>query len=296
MLSPLRVSTSREEEQTTGIRRRIAESGIVPPGTGASLRTQERQIAPQEPMALVESDANNERWRAHRPPPDGRTAPSTRASMTPPSKVAYISAVPAKGALSDAGVLTQESTETREQQEQARLVQGSANIAGFDDVVREHGSYLWRLLRRLGVREADVDDVWQETFIVVHRNLGGFEGRSSLRTWLSSIAIRVVSDYRNRAHRRHEQTTDEVPDGGQPATQDQTLLQKQRLAVLDKLLRELKPEQREVLVLYEFGELPMSEVARAVGCPVQTAYSRLNAAKRFLETSVKRFAATQGAQ
>jgi len=182
------------------------------------------------------------------------------------------------------------------QDEQSKLAQGSANIAGFDDVVREHGSYLWRLLRRLGVREADVDDAWQETFIVVHRKLPEFEGRSALRTWLSAIAIRVVIDYRNRAHRRHEQATDEVPDRGQPATQDHAVLQKQRLALLDKLLRELKPEQREVLVLYEFGELPMSEVARAIGCPVQTAYSRLNAARRFLETSVRRSAAARGAQ
>src|SRR5688572_24089780 len=58
----------------------------------------------------------------------------------------------------------------------------------FDSVVAEHGPYLWRVLRRIGVRTADVEDVLQETFIVVHRKLDGFEGRASVRTWLSAIA------------------------------------------------------------------------------------------------------------
>src|SRR5688500_19000937 len=48
----------------------------------------------------------------------------------------------------------------------------------FEAVVAEHGPYLWRVLRRLGVHAADVEDVWQETFLVVHRKLEGFEGRS----------------------------------------------------------------------------------------------------------------------
>jgi RNA polymerase sigma-70 factor, ECF subfamily len=88
----------------------------------------------------------------------------------------------------------------------------------FEAVVAEHGPYIWRVLRRLGVRESDVEDVWQETFIVVHRKLGAFEGRSQLRTWLSAIAVRVASDYRSRAHRRREQATDEFPDdsNGEP--------------------------------------------------------------------------------
>ncbi|MDB4986261.1 MAG: hypothetical protein JWN04_1439, partial [Myxococcaceae bacterium] len=133
----------------------------------------------------------------------------------------------------------------------------------FDAVVAEHGPYIWRVLRRLGVRPSDVEDVWQETFIVVHRKLDAFEGRSQLRTWLSAIAVRVASDYRNRAHRRREQATDEVPDGGTAASQHDDLVEQERRALLDRLIGELKPEQREVIVLYEFAELPMQEVAEA---------------------------------
>jgi RNA polymerase sigma-70 factor (ECF subfamily) len=164
----------------------------------------------------------------------------------------------------------------------------------FDAVVAEHGPYVWRVLRRLGVRAADVDDVWQETFIVVHRKLGGFEGRSSLRTWLSAIAVRVASDYRNRAHRRREQATDDVPENPSEASQHEDLVDRERRALLDQLISELKAEQREVLVLYEFAELPMQEVAEALGCPLQTAYSRLHAARRALEQAARREAARRG--
>lgn len=160
----------------------------------------------------------------------------------------------------------------------------------FEAVVAEHGPYLWRVLRRLGVRAADIEDVWQETFIVVHRKLGGFEGRSSLRTWLSAIAVRVASDYRSRAHRRREQATDDLPETSADAgnSQHDELVERQRRELLDRLIAELKPDQREVLVLYEFGELPMPEVAEALGCPLQTAYSRLHAARKALEQAARR--------
>ena len=57
-------------------------------------------------------------------------------------------------------------------------------------------------LLKHGVREADVPDVCQETFVVVHRKLAEFEGRSALKTWIYGICARTASDYRRRAHVR----------------------------------------------------------------------------------------------
>jgi RNA polymerase sigma-70 factor (ECF subfamily) len=166
----------------------------------------------------------------------------------------------------------------------------------FNAVVASHGPYVWRVLRRLGVRAADIEDVWQETFIVVHRKLDGFEGRSQLRTWLSAIAVRVASDYRSRAYRRREQATENLPDDGLEASQHEDLMDRERRILLDRLLSELKPEQREVIALYEFAELPMQEVAAALGCPLQTAYSRLHAGRRALEQAARREAARRGSR
>jgi RNA polymerase sigma-70 factor (ECF subfamily) len=67
----------------------------------------------------------------------------------------------------------------------------------FADVYETHFAFVWRSARRLGAPALTVDDVVQETFVIVHRRLGEFEGRSSLKTWLFGIVLNVV-----RAHRR----------------------------------------------------------------------------------------------
>ena len=65
-------------------------------------------------------------------------------------------------------------------------------------------------------------------------------------------------------------------------------------SVLDAILDELDESKRAVFVLYELEELPMAEVAAAVGCPLQTAYSRLHSARATVESAVKRRRAREG--
>jgi RNA polymerase sigma-70 factor (ECF subfamily) len=59
-------------------------------------------------------------------------------------------------------------------------------------------------------------------------------------------------------------------------------------AVVDEVLDGLDEDKRAVFTLYEIEELPMKEVAEALGCPLQTAYARLYAARRQFEASLRR--------
>lgn len=158
----------------------------------------------------------------------------------------------------------------------------------FAELFREHSRYVWRVLRRLGVPERDAADATQEVFVVVHRNLAGFEGRSSVRTWIYGICIRVASDYRKRAHVRRESPSDTLPETLDEPGQEREMELRRRRAQLDALLDELDEEKRAVIVLFEIEELPMAEVAEAVGCPVQTAYSRLYKAREMMRSAQKR--------
>lgn len=161
----------------------------------------------------------------------------------------------------------------------------------FREIFGEHSRYVWRVLRRLGVPERDVPDVAQEVFVVVHRNLPGFEGRSTVRTWIYGICIRLASDHRKRAHVRREAPSDELPDHAaavQEPLQEDALEMRQRRAALDAILDELDEDKRAVVVLFEIEQLPMEEVAEAVGCPVQTAYSRLYKAREMMRSAVQR--------
>jgi RNA polymerase sigma-70 factor (ECF subfamily) len=169
-------------------------------------------------------------------------------------------------------------------------------VPPLSELVREHTPYVWRVLRSLGVRETDIEDVCQETFIVVHRRLHTFEGRASLRSWIYGIALRVVSDYRNKAHRRREVLTSDPPDTLSSPVQETLLESKRAWHALDRLLARLSEEQREVFVLYELEEMSMREVSEIIGCPLQTAYSRLHAARKLVQDRLKRLRADGAAR
>lgn len=147
------------------------------------------------------------------------------------------------------------------------------------EVFREYAPFVWRTLRRLGVRDADVDDVCQEVFVVVFRRLDSFEERSSLRTWLYGISVRVASDYRRRA--MHREVATEEP-AGVPLDPHARIQSREALARLDGILENLDDDKRAVFVLYEIEQLTMAEVAEALQCPLQTAYSRLHAARKYV--------------
>lgn len=154
------------------------------------------------------------------------------------------------------------------------------------EVFRELAPFVWRALVRLGVAERDVDDACQEVFMVVHRKLPEFEGRSTVRTWVYGIAVRVASDYRKRGHVRREVMTDEVPDGASKEDPHVDAARREARKTLDRILDTLDEDKRTVFVLYEIEQVTMAEVAEAVGCPLQTAYSRLHAARKIVEAQI----------
>ena len=63
---------------------------------------------------------------------------------------------------------------------------------------------VWRMLRRFGVSERDVQDKAQKVFLIAFQKLDSFEGRSSIKTWLCGITLRVAADYRKGAAHRRE--------------------------------------------------------------------------------------------
>jgi RNA polymerase sigma-70 factor (ECF subfamily) len=156
-------------------------------------------------------------------------------------------------------------------------------VPAFAEVFHTYSTFVWRVLLRLGVAEADVEDVAQEVFLGVHRNLARFEGRCSVRTWVYGICHRRAVDYRRRANVRPELVTAEPPEQGGDAAQEQDLDLAQARRHLQQVLDDLDEDKRAVFVLFEIEGIPMEEVAEIVGCPLQTAYSRLYAARRRVE-------------
>ena len=163
-----------------------------------------------------------------------------------------------------------------------------ATVTDFTTVFSEYAPFVLRVLRHLGVPTADLQDQAQEAFVAVFRALPSFAGRSSLRTWVYGICVHVASNYRRRAYVRRERSVSEPPEQVQAADQDEAFERSQGWPALRRLLDTLDAEKREVFVLYELEELSMREVAEACGCPLQTAYSRLHAARDLLRDAWER--------
>lgn len=160
-------------------------------------------------------------------------------------------------------------------------VHATASSRSSADIFREHGAFVWRLLRRLGVPAADLDDLTQEVFISVHRSLDRYEERNQLKAWLYRICVRQASRHRRNlppaSHVDPDQLMESANAGPEAALRDQ-----EQRANFERLLGVLDEERRTVFVLYEIEELSMHEVAQAVGCPLPTAYSRLRSARKLV--------------
>ncbi len=162
----------------------------------------------------------------------------------------------------------------------------AAGPSAFDALYEEHFDFVWRSLRRMGIQESHLDDGVQEVFVVAHRKLGEFEGRSSPRTWLFGIARRVASEFRrwNRRKNQHDALPEAVLDDA-PTPQEQAE-RREALRVLDQCLGAIQDERREVFVLMELESMTAPEVAEATGVPLNTVYSRLRLARAEFERAV----------
>jgi len=145
---------------------------------------------------------------------------------------------------------------------------------------------IWRTLRRLGVTMAQLDDAAQDVFVVVHRRLPEFDGRS-LRGWLYAIAVRVASDYRRGAFQRRAlpldpSLVDPAPDPGRSSELNESV------RLLHTLLGELSEPKRTAFVLAELEELSVPEIAEALGENLNTVYSRVRIARAEFEAALRR--------
>jgi RNA polymerase sigma-70 factor (ECF subfamily) len=147
----------------------------------------------------------------------------------------------------------------------------------FHVLVDRHAQSLYRLAVSLTGQPVDAEDIVQETFAGAFRGMAKFEGRSSVKTWLTRILFTQAAQWRrNRAGRVMGSIEHAEPAGsGQSASVEARL-------DLQTALRRLSPEHREVLVLRELQGLSYEEVAEVLGIPRGTVESRLHRARREL--------------
>ena len=167
---------------------------------------------------------------------------------------------------------------------------GNARSMTLEEIYEKHVDFVWRTLRRMGVPHGDLGDAVQSVFLTVHRSLSGFEGRSSITTWLFTVCRSVARERRNSSHLRHEVFDQIVLDTEVDLRADVAALveRREQVALLESLLDRLDVDQRNVLVLFELESLSGEEIGEALSIPLGTVYSRLWAARKAFRQALAR--------
>lgn len=146
---------------------------------------------------------------------------------------------------------------------------------------------VFNLISHIVENPADASDVLQEVFVKVFKGIKGFNGESSLRTWIYRIAVHEASNHRRSWIRRHWREPFSVDDTESPSaalasesasnerTPYQVVEQAEREVIVKRALASLAPPYRAVVVLREVEELPYEEIAQVLGIAEGTVKSRL---------------------
>lgn len=157
----------------------------------------------------------------------------------------------------------------------------------FDEVYASHVGFVWRVLRACGVAPEQLEDAAQDVFVVVHRRLPEFEGRSAITTWLFAITRRVAARHRRRS----------APPAGAPVVELEAVtdsdpfadfVRSEAAATIAAILDRMTEERRIVFVLVELEQLSVADVARLLGINANTAHSRLRLARAEFTAAFRR--------
>jgi RNA polymerase sigma-70 factor (ECF subfamily) len=158
---------------------------------------------------------------------------------------------------------------------------GDGRVASRPDVeqiYREHHTFVWRVVRRLGVPTDLVDDVVQEVFVVVHRRR-------------DELARRIAARARERAVAT---TTLQLVPRADPRPDAETrLATEQKAEVVRRALDAMDEDKRMTFVLAEVEGMTMPEVAECLGVNLNTAYARQRAALKLVRAAIARHQARE---
>jgi len=152
-----------------------------------------------------------------------------------------------------------------------RIARGE--LAAFETFYRGYFDRLGRFLGLMTSQPALVEEVLNDTMLVVWKRARSFNGQSKVSTWLFAIAYRTaLKALRGRDEPVQEPEAERVADEG--VGPERRHAEREAREALARALDGLSHEQRSVLVLTYFHDLPYAEIALIVDCPVDTVKTR----------------------
>lgn len=166
-------------------------------------------------------------------------------------------------------------------QELTRKVAGG-DMRAFEEVYRRHHRRVYGLCLRMTQNVADAEDLTQEVFVHLFRQIGSFRGEAAFTTWLHRLtANHVLMHFRKKRRARREVATE---DGMTPEPVFKSRGAAGPMPVLDHMalsnaIAQLAPGYRAVFILHDIEGYEHEEIARILGCNAGTSKSQLHKAR-----------------
>jgi RNA polymerase sigma-70 factor (ECF subfamily) len=180
----------------------------------------------------------------------------------------------------------EQSMQTTADEDLVRRIAGADRLA-MQALFSRHHVRVYRFVLRLTRNPTIAEDIISDVFLDVWRQAGRFEGRSTVSTWLLSIArFKAISVLRrNREQELDDEMAETIED---PADDPEVDLQKKdKSGVLRACLTGLSAEHREVVDLVYYHEKSVEEVAEIIGIPPATVKTRMFYARKKLGELLK---------
>ncbi|MBS9767499.1 MAG: sigma-70 family RNA polymerase sigma factor [Flavobacteriaceae bacterium] len=170
------------------------------------------------------------------------------------------------------------------------------NTHAFTFLVRKHQKLVVHMVARLLDNKEDIEDVCQDVFVKVFRNLNKFRNDSKLSTWIAKIAYRVAIDYLSRKNRQIITESDEILSFTEPETSadlpDTILENKELKNIMVTEIEKLPLPYRTIITLYHLEEFSYKEIEEITGIKIGTIKSHLSRGRAILKEKLT-FALTQ---
>ena len=156
------------------------------------------------------------------------------------------------------------------------------DLRAFETLYRRYHPRLTRFITNLIRRPQLVEEVLNDTMLVVWNKPDSYNGSSRLSTWIFAIAYRKAL----KALSRYDEPLDDVLAERRASVEpgpDQQLDRRQMQAALLDAMRQLSPDHRAVVDLTYFHEIGYREIAEIMDCPVDTVKTRMFYARRHLK-------------